>query len=203
MIQQENFNRLNKFKMLEETFLNKLMLFSNRELNNNKNALFSPYSLKLGLLSLLQDMNHDKYFSQLLKVLQLNSIDEINDIITYENNFHSTLLKRNTNSDKQIKLYNKVLASRHYSLESFPNYNDLKDIKKICFQAEHAPVLKQELVSRRIDKWLSNVFSEDLNCFPSKNIFAKSKTVLVTANLFKVLWDDMHLFDRMCFENFR
>lgn len=189
--------------MFEELFLNKLMLFSNRELNNNKNALFSPYSLKLGLLSLLQDMNHDKLFSQLLKVLQLNSIDEVNEIITYEKNFHSTLLKKNDNYDKQIKLYNKVLASRHYSLESFPNYNDLKDIKNICFQAEHAPVLKQELVSKRIDKWLSNVFAEDLKCFPSKTIFAKSKTILINANLFKVSWDDMHLFNGMCFENFR
>ena len=189
--------------MLEQAFLNKLMLFSNRELNNNKNALFSPYSLKLGLLSFLQDMNHDKNFTQLLKVLQLNSSDEMKDIVNYEKYFHSVLLKRTNNYHLQIKMYNKVLASRYYSPDCFPNYNDLKDIKDICFQSEHAPLLKSQLASQRVNTWLTTVFAEDVKCFASKNIFSNPKTILINANFFKVLWDDIPTHDGISFENFR
>ena len=171
--------------MLKEAFLNKLMLFSNRESNNKNNALFSPYSLKLGLLSFLQNTDHDRNFTQLLEVLQLNSFDETKDIVNYEKNFHSVLLS-GTN-DSPIKMCNKMLASRYYYPDSVLNYNDLKDIKEICFQTEHIPLITTKLASERVDTWLTKVFAEDVKCFDSQNIFTKPNTVLINANFFKVL----------------
>ena len=187
--------------MLKEAFLNKLMLFSNRESNNKNNALFSPYSLKLGLLSFLQDTDHDRNFTQLLEVLKLNSSEETKDIVDYEKNFHSVLL--NETNDSQIKMCNKVVAARYSSTDSFPNYNILKHIKEICFQAEHTPLLNLLASQKIVDAWLTKVFGEDVKYFDSENVFSKSKTILINANLLKVLWDDIPLHDSISWENFR
>ena len=157
-------------------------------LYNSKNALFLPYSLNLGLLSFLQDVyNDDKNFTQLLKVLQLNSPDEMKNIVKYEKHFHSVLLNGTNNCDSQIKMCNKVLASRYYSPDCFLNNNNLKDIKEICFQTEYTPSLEPQLASQRVDTWLTKVFAEDVKCLDSGNIFTNPKNVLINANFIKVL----------------
>ena len=144
----------------------------------------------------------DKNFTQLLEVLQLNSFDETKDIVNYEKNFHSVLL--NGTNDSQIKMCNKVLASRYCSLDCFPNYNSLKDIKEICFQVEHVLLRKPQRASQKIvNAWLTEVFAEDVECFDSENIITSPKNVLINANFFNVLWNDIPAHDGLSMENFR